>query len=74
MERHDARGHQDPEAGHHVPRGLPDGGAGHEEAAAREAGAAVRRGVGGAHLHRHRVHGPRSEVPVFSNTLFITVE
>ncbi|KAG7249932.1 hypothetical protein CRUP_000789, partial [Coryphaenoides rupestris] len=57
VERDDARCHQDSEAGHHVPGGLPAGGAGHEEAAAREAGAAVRRGVRGAHLHRHRVHG-----------------
>lgn len=45
MERDDAGGHQDPEARHYVSRGLPSRGAGHEEAQAREAGAAVRSGV-----------------------------
>lgn len=59
VERHHQGGHQDPEAGHHVPGGLPAGGPDHEEAAARQAGAAVRRGLRGAHLHRDRVHGQR---------------
>ena len=59
MERHNARGDQDLEDRHHVPGGVPHGGSGHEEAEAREAGAALRGGVRGAHLHRHRVHGAR---------------
>ena len=59
VERHHQGGHQDPEARHHVARGLPAGGPDHEEAPPRQAGAAVRRGLRGAHLHRDRVHGER---------------
>ncbi|PKU27944.1 proto-oncogene tyrosine-protein kinase yrk- hypothetical protein [Limosa lapponica baueri] len=58
VERHHEGGGEDAEAGHHVARGLPGGGSDHEAAAARQAGAALRRGVRGAHLHRHRVHEP----------------
>ncbi|KAL0157702.1 hypothetical protein M9458_045778, partial [Cirrhinus mrigala] len=57
LERHDTRGHQDSEAWHYVSRGFPAGSAGDEETPAREAGAALRCRLGGAHLHRHRVHG-----------------
>jgi len=59
VEWHDAGCDQDPEAGHHVSRGLPAGGSDHEEAAARQTGASLRRGVGGAHLHRDGIHGQR---------------
>lgn len=58
VEQQHEGGGEDAEARHHVPEGLPGGGAGHEVAATRQAGAAVRRGVGGAHLHRDRVHVP----------------
>ncbi len=60
LERHDTRGHQDPEDWHDVSWGLPAGSTGDEETPAREAGAALRRRLGGAHLHRHWVHGTRS--------------
>lgn len=59
VERQHKGGGEDAEAGYHVPEGLPGGSADHEAAATRQAGAAVRRGVGGAHLHRDRVHEPR---------------
>lgn len=53
LEWHDTRGHQDSEAWHYVSRGLPAGSAGDEETPPREAGAALRRCLRGAHLHRH---------------------
>lgn len=59
VERHHQGGGEDSEARYHVPRILPGGGSDYEETPPRQAGAALRRGVGGAHLHRHRVHGPR---------------
>lgn len=59
VECYDSSCHQDPEARHHVSGGFPSGSAGHEEAKAREVGAAVRRGLWRTHLHRDRVHEPR---------------
>lgn len=60
MERHDACRNQDSETRHDVAWGLSAGSSGHEETETREAGPAVRRGVWGTDLHRHRVHGTRS--------------
>lgn len=62
VERHHQGSGEDSEARNHVPRGLPGGGSNHEEASARQAGAALRRRVWGAHLHYHWVHEPRYRV------------
>lgn len=60
VEQHDAGRHQDAEAGHDGPEGLPGRGADHEEAAPSEAHPAVRRvHDGGAHLHHHGAHEER---------------
>lgn len=52
-------GREDTEARDHDSRVLPGGGSDHEEATPWQTGAAICRGVRGAHLHCHWIHGPR---------------
>ena len=68
VEWHDAGSHKDAEDGDHVTRGVPRGGPGDEEAAAWEAGDALRCCVWRANLHSHRVHEPRSDKTPMSFT------
>lgn len=58
LQQHNHSGGEDPEAWHYDGRGLHGGSQRHEDAAARQAGAALRRSHRDTtHLHHHGIHG-----------------